>query len=91
MNTTETLTPLRLVPGGMSLLTLLTLAACGGSDEAPGSDAITEAGLRQDVYALADDTLRGRLVGTPELEEASDWIRDRFASSGLAPAGALAR
>ncbi len=87
MSTTETKTPLRRAWGRMSLLTLMTLAACVGSDEAPGSDAITEAGLRSDVYALADDSLRGRLVGTPELEAASDWIRDRFALSGLAPAG----
>ena len=84
---TTTLTPLRRAVSLAPLLTIIALAACAGPGAAPGSESITEAGLRSDVFALADDSLRGRLVGTPELEKASDWFRDRFASAGLAPAG----
>src|SRR5687768_17501430 len=62
------------------------LAACG-SDTAPFNDSITEAELRADLYALADDSTRGRLVGTPEIAETSEWIRARFESLGLEPAG----
>jgi hypothetical protein len=76
------------------ILSLAALAACSRADTpatsaaaAPGAEAITEAGLRSDLFALADDSLRGRLVGTPEIERAAEWIRDRFAAEGLEPAG----
>jgi hypothetical protein len=51
------------------------------------NDSIVEAALRADVYTLAHDSTRGRLVGTPEIERASDWVVDRFQSLGLEPAG----
>lgn len=54
---------------------------------APYNDAISEAALRADVEALAHDSTRGRLVGTPEVEKVADWIRDRFVALGLEPAG----
>jgi hypothetical protein len=37
--------------------------------------------------ALSADSMGGRLVGTPEIERASDWIAARFRALGLAPAG----
>lgn len=72
---------------------LITLLACVsvvvgcGDGFAPGMSTITEADLRADLFALAGDSLGGRLVGTPELEEASAWIGQRFADLGLEPAG----
>lgn len=81
-------------PVTMILLMAGTAAACAGPDAggtfaatAPSGEAITEAGLRADVFALADDSLRGRLVGTPEIERAADWVAARFAAEGLEPAG----
>ena len=70
-----------------AVLFALTLAACGDPGEAPYLETITEASLSTDLHALSHDSLAGRLVGTPELEQASDWIRDRFESLGLQPAG----
>ena len=65
---------------------LTTIAACGDRD-APGVQTITEEALSADLHALAHDSMRGRLVGTPEIAKASDWIAARFAALGLEPAG----
>jgi hypothetical protein len=67
---------------------VLLTAACASDDAgAPFLDSITEANLRSDLFALSADSMAGRLVGSPELDQASDWIRDRFASLELKPAG----
>ncbi|MEO7083327.1 MAG: M28 family peptidase [Gemmatimonadaceae bacterium] len=64
----------------------VALWACAGSG-APGSSSITKDSLSADVYAISADSMRGRLVGTREDSEAGDWIRARFQSLGLVPAG----
>lgn len=64
----------------------LATSACSESG-APGSAGITEKALSADVHALADDSMAGRLIGTPEDAEAADWIRTRFETLGLEPAG----
>lgn len=80
--------PLRPLLLGASLAVAATAVACRAlPEEAPYVESITEDVLRADLYAISDDSLAGRLVGTPELERTSDWIRDRFVSLGLAPAG----
>lgn len=70
---------------------LFWASACADAGREPGpapyGDAISEAALRADVEALAHDSTRGRLVGTPEVEKVADWIRDRFVALGLEPAG----
>ncbi len=70
------------------LATLLSaaVAACGDAG-APGVDAITPEKLSADLHVLAADSFRGRLVGTEGLEQASDWIVDRFEELGLQEAG----
>jgi len=68
------------------LLAALFLAACGGSG-APFNGSIDEDGLREDLTFLASPEMRGRLVGSAEIGEASEWVRDRFDSLGLVPAG----
>ena len=76
------------IPSGLTcLLVAIGIAACADSRVAPHIDTITEASLSGDLYTLSHDSMAGRLVGTPELDRASDWIRDRFASLGLEPAG----
>jgi hypothetical protein len=74
-----------------ALPALLALAACSATGAAilrpaPYLEAITEEGLRADVFALAHDSTRGRLVGTLESGKAADWIRARFEALGLEPA-----
>jgi hypothetical protein len=69
------------------LLVLVSLTAACSDAGAPGNATITEAGLSADLHALSHDSLRGRLVGTPEIAKAADWIGERFAALGLEPAG----
>jgi peptidase M28-like protein len=69
------------------LVATFALGACGSGDDAPFVRSIDEGDLRTDLFALAHDSMAGRLVGTQELGRASDWIRDRFESLGLEPAG----
>jgi hypothetical protein len=79
--------PLDCAPTVAALSAALAFAACTDSGGAPSIDWITQAKLSADLYTLAHDSMAGRLVGSPEIEEASDWIRDRFDSLGLEPAG----
>lgn len=72
----------------LPLLPALMLAfwACADSGT-PGSATITQDKLSADLHAISADSMRGRLVGTPEDAQAGDWIRARFESFGLKPAG----
>ncbi len=54
---------------------------------APFNSSITESSLSDDLYFLASPEMRGRLVGSPEIATASEWIADRFEMLGLEPAG----
>ena len=73
--------------GAAALASLLALGACADAWVAPYNNSFSEQAMRADLIALSHDSTRGRLVGTPELEKVSDWIRDRFDSLGLTPAG----
>jgi hypothetical protein len=72
----------------LPLLPALALAsfACA-SPGTPGSSSITQDALSADLHAVSADSMRGRLVGTPEDVEAGNWISARFKSLGLTPAG----
>lgn len=50
----------------------------------PGPNA---AELRRDLFAFADDSMRGRETGTPDARRAAVFIADRLAALGLEPAG----
>ena len=52
---------------------------------APFNDSIRVADLRADLFFLAGDGFRGRLVGTPENALAAEWVRSRFERAGLKP------
>ena len=80
------------MPGSRSMaraaaLAGMLLAGACSDGRAPLNETITETGLSADLHVLSHDSMGGRLVGTPELGRASDWIRDRFDSLGLEPAG----
>jgi hypothetical protein len=53
----------------------------------PALDAITEADLRRDLFALAGDSMRGREAGTLDELRASAWLAERLREAGLRPAG----
>jgi len=74
-----------------------TLALCGlvlgvavwaQPDQAPFNDSIRVADLKADLFFLAGDGFKGRLVGTPENALAAEFVRSRFERAGLLPAGA---
>lgn len=49
--------------------------------------AIRAADLKRDLYALADDSMRGREAGTLDELRASMWLADQLRRIGVAPAG----
>lgn len=73
--------------GPLVVLTVMVLLAACSDGNAPYNNTITEEGLSADLHYLAGPAMRGRLVGTPEIADASEWIADRFESLGLEPAG----
>jgi hypothetical protein len=78
--------------------TLLLCAACAsGSGMSSGSEtdpaappaltAIDSAQIREDLFALAGDAMRGREGGTLDELRASVWVARRAREAGLEPAG----
>jgi hypothetical protein len=57
-------------------------------DKVPFNDSIRIADLKADLFFLAGDGFKGRLVGTPENALAAEFVRSRFERAGLKPAGA---
>ena len=43
--------------------------------------------MTERIRLLAHDTMRGRLTGTPQIEQAAAWIAGELAAMGLEPAG----
>jgi len=68
------------------LAAVALLTGCVDSG-APFNNSITESSLSDDLYFLASPEMRGRLVGSPEIAAASEWIANRFETLGLEPAG----
>jgi Zn-dependent M28 family amino/carboxypeptidase len=70
-------------------LSLILIAACAAAlsaqTAAPFNDSIRVADLKADLYFLAGDGFRGRLVGTPENALAAEFVRSRFERAGLKP------
>ena len=54
---------------------------------APALDAITEADLRRDIFAMGGDAMRGREAGTLDEMRATGWVAERAREAGLLPAG----
>src|SRR5882762_791441 len=71
-------------------LTALSVAAAvqvGAQQHAPQNESIRQEDLRADLFFLAGDSMRGRLTDTEENRATADFIRSRFESMGLKPAG----
>jgi hypothetical protein len=89
---------MRLLPlplaGGAPLLAVLALAvtACLRTASGPIPGATHRAHVEQDDVreqeeALADDSMQGRLTGTPGMERAARYLAGRFRHFGVQPAG----
>jgi hypothetical protein len=61
--------------------------ARGSGSVPPALDAITEADLRRDMFAMAGDAMRGREAGTLDEMRATGWVAERARDAGLQPAG----
>jgi hypothetical protein len=61
--------------------------ATGSSPLPAAISAIKEADLKRDLYAMADDSMRGREAGTVDEMRASMWLADRFRAIGVKPKG----
>ena len=71
---------------GLALLFFVAFAAIiSAQGAAPFNDSIRQADLKADLYFLAGDGFKGRLVGTPENALAADYVRSRFERAGLKP------
>jgi hypothetical protein len=55
--------------------------------EAPRLGAVTSEELRRDLFAFADDSMRGRETGTEDATRAMRFLVDRLQRLGLEPAG----
>jgi len=87
----------------LTLFAACALAACSTTSPNPGPqpgqagrsrdpqppalDAITEADIRRDIFALGGDAMRGREAGTLDEMRATGWVAERARDAGLAPAG----
>ena len=68
------------------LMTLGAVAACATAAPAPPASAVIAAdALMRHVSMLAADSMRGRLVGTPENAKARAYVANKFFAAGLQP------
>ena len=51
------------------------------------SDAVTAEGIKSHIAVLANDSMKGRLPGTPEYKIAMNYVADEFKNLGLKPMG----
>ena len=72
----------------------LSLVACSAPKVLPPpapvveeNGDITPGELRRDLYAFADDSMRGRETGTPDADRAARYLAQRVERLGLEPAG----
>ena len=63
----------------------LSLTGLPAQSTAPRNESTTAPEMRADLFFLAGDGFRGRLVGTPENALAADWVRSRLERAGLKP------
>ena len=63
----------------------VALSAQSAPAAAPFNDSIRISDLKADLFFLAGDGFKGRLVGTPENALAAEFVRSRFERAGLKP------
>ena len=73
--------------GGAAASAVVSQAAAIDPRQPPALEAITEADLRRDMFAMAGDAMRGREAGTLDEMRATGWVAERAREAGLQPAG----
>jgi hypothetical protein len=73
--------------GGAAASPGVSRATALSSTQPPALDAITEADLHRDMFAMAGDAMRGREAGTLDEMRATGWVAERAREAGLQPAG----
>ena len=78
------------VIGLSALLVLLTSAKCTPETDQEKTDAtVDKKTIKDHVYFLASDELKGRNVGTPGLQKAADYLIENFKKYGVNPVKGL--
>jgi len=70
-----------------TLLVFVLLGSILPQAQSQTTPDITVSDLKQHIYFLASDSLKGRKPGTPEADVAAKYIRDLMLSYGLEPLG----
>lgn len=68
-----------------SVSMLLHVAVIGQPGEKSPQESITEAEMRDHIYFLASDYMKGRVGPSPEYEIAAQYVASQFAQAGLTP------
>lgn len=68
------------------LLLMVSVSANAQKTTDPALESITAAELRDHIFFLASDYLKGRIATTPEYEIAAQYVATQFAAAGLQPA-----
>ena len=66
---------------------LFAIGLSAQSDYSKGLESITEAELKDHIYFLASDYLKGRVGPSPEYDIAAQYVASQFASAGLQAPG----
>ena len=53
----------------------------------PADEVFSTTRMQRDIAFLADESLAGRGLGTPQLDHAADYIAEQFRAAGLRPGG----
>ena len=75
------------LPKALCLLTLLSaFVACGPKTDAEKTTAtVSQQTIKDHIYYIASDELRGRNTGSPEIQKAADYLAEKLASYGAQP------
>lgn len=71
----------------MSLSGLFCLLAFGQSDAEMVTSTVQKSDIEGHIYFLASDELKGRAVGTPEIDIAAAYLANNLRKYGVKPAG----
>jgi hypothetical protein len=71
----------------LSVVIMVIGAGAGRARTQDPIDMIREADIREDLFTLAGDAMRGREGGTLDEMHASMWLAERARAAGLQPAG----
>jgi hypothetical protein len=78
---------MRIMRRALALVFVVLAAAVAGAGGQDSIDRIRQSDLKDDLFTLAGDAMRGREGGTLDELTASMWIAERARQAGLQPAG----